>query len=96
VREGVKGTVAVNWEPGVSVKELGWVEVWNTVPVLVGDEPGARVSVAAEEVVGLDSREKIRLTTEFPNAMVTNAKNISARENPSHCLPVIIRAWRVR
>jgi hypothetical protein len=70
------------------------VAVWITVPVLVGEATGGRVS--ALEVVGVEAGERIQPITELPNDTATTANSTSARENPSHWRPAIIRAWRVR
>ena len=71
-----------------------FVEVWITVPVLVGEEIGWRVREL--ETVGVWAGERIQPITEFPNVTTTTANNTSATEKPSHCRPAIILAWRVR
>jgi len=90
----VTGLVTVNWEFGVAVTEPASVDVWITVPVSVEEATGGRVSEL--EVVGVRAGERIQPITEFPNVTTTTANSTSARENPSHCLPAIILAWRVR
>jgi len=90
----VTGLVTVNREFGVSVTEPAPVEVWITFPVSVGEATGGRVSEV--EVVGVRAGERIQPITEFPNVTATTANSTSPREKPSHCLPAIILAWRVR
>jgi hypothetical protein len=70
------------------------VEVWITIPVLVGEKIGWRVREL--EAVGVWAGERTQPITEFPSVTIKTANSTSATEKPSHCRPAIILAWRVR
>jgi hypothetical protein len=90
--------ISVDREPGVCATEADWVavKVGITTSVLVWEERGMGVRVNPGRFVEAESGERIRFTKILPKARATPANNTSAMENPSHCQPAIIRAWRVR